>query len=242
MLHQQNQYQIAISNQKDNEVVIVCDFSENYEAKLANEVQSLHFGASKNQITLHTGMVFWRDESQSFCTISESNNHRPAAIWAHLTPIINIIKNRTPNVTILHFYTDGPSSQYRQKNNFYLLTEFTKKLGFDYATWSYFESGHGKSVADGIGGCVKRTLDRKVSQGVDVADAEDAHKILNECLKVTKVFLIKESDIDEITEIFPNTVPPLKGTLQIHQVVTQKDQTTIKFRNISCFCGPVRGQ
>ncbi|CAG9790187.1 unnamed protein product [Diatraea saccharalis] len=242
MLHQQNQYQIAISNQKDNEVVIVCDFSENYEAKLANEVQSLHFGASKNQITLHTGMVFWRDESQSFCTISESNNHRPAAIWAHLTPIINIIKNKTPNVTILHFYTDGPSSQYRQKNNFYLLTEFTKKLGFDYATWSYFESGHGKSVADGIGGCVKRTLDRKVSQGVDVADAEDAHKILNECLKVTKVFLIKESDIDEITEIFPNTVPPLKGTLQIHQVVTQKDQTTIKFRNISCFCGPVRGQ
>lgn len=55
--HQQNEYQKAVSEVQHNERLIVCDFSECYEAKLANEVQSMHFGASKRQISLHTGMV-----------------------------------------------------------------------------------------------------------------------------------------------------------------------------------------
>ena len=77
MQQQQSQYQKAISQIKDNEVVLVCDFSESYETKLASEIQAMQFRASKNQITLHTGIVYWRDKSQSFCTIAESNNHPP---------------------------------------------------------------------------------------------------------------------------------------------------------------------
>lgn len=122
----------------------------------------MHNGASNHQICLHTGMVFWKDHSQSFCTLSDNTNHQPAAIWAHLTPILNLIKEESPQTTMIHFYSDGPSAQYRQKGNFYLLVQFTNKYKFQYATWSFYEAGHGKNVADGIGGCVKRLLDKSL--------------------------------------------------------------------------------
>ena len=41
---------------KNNECVILVDFSENYDTEYATEIQSMHFGASRNQITLHTGL------------------------------------------------------------------------------------------------------------------------------------------------------------------------------------------
>lgn len=186
-VHQQKEYQKAVSELQDNECLIVCDFSESYEAKLANEVQSMLFGASKRQISLHTGMVYWKGEAQSLCTMSDDNSHQPPAIWAHLSPLIEMIKKRKPNVDTLHFFTDGPSSQYRQKNNFYLLDYFTKTYGFQYSMWSLDEAHHGKSVADGIGGTVKRNLDKKVCLGVDIADAKDAYEVAKGCLKKNKI-------------------------------------------------------
>lgn len=41
---------------KMNEVMVHVDFAENYDCKLNREIQSMHFGASKRQITLHTGI------------------------------------------------------------------------------------------------------------------------------------------------------------------------------------------
>jgi hypothetical protein len=233
MNHQQTQFQKIISQLSDNEVVIVADFSENYEAKLCTEIQAMHFGASKRQITLHTGMIYWNNTCQSFCSIANANNHQPAAIWAHLAPVIKLIEKETP--PIVHFYTDGPSSQYKQKNNFYLLSHFTEKYGFQYATWNYYESGHGKSVADGIGGSVKRTLDRKVTLGADVTNAEDAYSILKRCMKSVEIFLIQDNAIDEIATVLPSNVQPLKGTQKVHQIITQNNNM-IKYRDISCFC------
>lgn len=84
----------------------------------------MHFGASKPQISLHTGMVFEKNYTQSFCTISDDYNHQPPTIWAHLIPIVEIIKRVTPKVNVIHFYPPGPSSQYRQKGKFYLLAHF----------------------------------------------------------------------------------------------------------------------
>ena len=37
----------------DAECVVQCDFSENYDCKLGEETMSMHFGAAKQQISLH---------------------------------------------------------------------------------------------------------------------------------------------------------------------------------------------
>lgn len=242
MLKQLKEYQNAVATLKENEALIVCDFSENYEAKLSEEIQSMHFGASKSQITLHTGMIYWKNMSQSFCSISDSNSHQPPAIWAHLTPILDLIKENSPDVNVIHFFSDGPTSQYRQKNNFYLLTHFTKQYNLQSSSWSFFESGHGKSVADGIGGCIKRILDKKICYGFDITNAVDAYTILQSTVKNVKVFLIEEGNITKVAEILPNGLIPLKGTMNLHQVITTTETNTIKYRDVSCFCEPARGE
>lgn len=41
-----------------SDCLVHVDFSENYACKLAEEVQGMHFGASRHQVSLHTGMVY----------------------------------------------------------------------------------------------------------------------------------------------------------------------------------------
>lgn len=240
-LHQQRQYQICIQNLTPNEILIVCDFSENYVCKLSEEIQATHFGASKNQITLHTGMVYMGNkEAKSFCTISDNNSHEPPAIWAHLIPVLRYVKEMMPETKVVHVYSDGPTSQYRQKKNFYLLNLLTTQMGFEYSTWSFTEAGHGKGVADGIGGSTKRALDRQVAFGKDITNGSDAYDILNNCMISVKCWLVSNSDIENFTKIVPDNLTPIVGTMQIHQIVSSSaDQ--IQYRNLSCFCGVNRG-
>lgn len=47
-----HQYKKCVDTLKEDEVAIICDFSENYTSKLAEEVQSNHW--CNNQFTLHT--------------------------------------------------------------------------------------------------------------------------------------------------------------------------------------------
>lgn len=82
-----------------------------------------------------------------------------AGIWAHLKPVLNDIKKQYPNINSVEFFSDGPTSQYRQKFNFYMLAAEIYKLGFTKAEWNFFEAGHGKGVPDAVGGSVKRKAD-----------------------------------------------------------------------------------
>jgi len=64
-----------------NEAIIQIDFSENYQCRYKRKVQSAHCGASKSQITLHTGVMYTSKQSISFCTLSDSKLHDACAVW-----------------------------------------------------------------------------------------------------------------------------------------------------------------
>lgn len=51
------------------------------------------------------------------------------------------------------------------------MNQVCSNKGFDQRTWSFWETGHGKGPADGIGGLVKRTCDKAVAMGRDVTNA-----------------------------------------------------------------------
>ena len=111
------------------------DFSENYVCKMQNEVLSAHFGASKKQISLHTGVYYvgHDGEANTFCTISESLLHGPAAMWAHLDTVLNLIQNKHPEIDTIHYFSDGPCTQYKQKANVFL---FTHRVSKGYDIWN----------------------------------------------------------------------------------------------------------
>ncbi|CAK1603667.1 unnamed protein product [Parnassius mnemosyne] len=90
--HQYKKYKDCINNLESYEACIHIDFSENFTCKYHKEIQAMHF--IKEQITLHTGVIYIKGEKKpiSFCSISADNQHNPEAIWAHLDPVLQHIK------------------------------------------------------------------------------------------------------------------------------------------------------
>ncbi|XP_034095757.1 uncharacterized protein LOC117562089 [Gymnodraco acuticeps] len=217
-----------------NECLIHIDFSENYSCKYHNEIQSVHFGGSHQQATLHTGVLYTTEQTPlSFCSISSSRRHDPPAIWAHLEPVLEMVKTKCPKVERLHFYSDGPATQYKQKGNFYFLSTEPFRLGFKELTWNFFEASHGKGAPDGIGGTLKRSADRIVRLGEDVPDAITLFKKLKRLESTVELFFVSEEEVEAKTEV--PALTPIKGTMRMHQVISVLPGH-IKYRDISCFC------
>lgn len=215
------------NNLKDNEIIIHIDFSENYFLKYNEEIQSFHFGGSRGQVSLHTGVFYYLDNqtgfvsNKSFCTLSQNTNHDAGAIWAHLTPILKLIQNLIPNVTTIHFLSDSPSSQYRNKFIFYLITKLKYEVKFlNKVTWNYQEAGHGKGAPDGVGAVVKRTADNFVKYGGDVGSFEAFVEIIKSRVRNIHVEIISTEEIEK--NKFPPYVTGFKGTMKVHQVIIRK--------------------
>lgn len=233
---QNEAYKLIRENLNDHEAVIHIDFSENFACKYASEVQSFHFGSSRKQASLHTGVVYLPKTPKPICFASVSSclSHEPPAIWAHLKPLLSFLREDFPNLTTLHFFSDGPSSQYRQKKNFYYFSHLTYDFGFKNASWSFFEASHGKGAPDGVGGALKRMANSFVAHGNDIKDAESLFELLTNNSNV-KMFYVSEKDVNDIALLLPKTVPAIKGTLLIHQIHTCK-KGKLSYREVSCFC------
>ncbi|XP_054280654.1 uncharacterized protein LOC128998509 [Macrosteles quadrilineatus] len=232
------------TNLNDDEVFVVFDFSENYQLKYSSEVQSRHFGASNEQLTLHTGAYFVKvtsnDKSimkvRTFCTVSSCNRHDAAAIWAHLYPIFMEIKQNYENVSRVHIISDGPTKQYRNKSNMYLFSYYMEHFGFEKASYNFSEAGHGKSVADGVGGTIKRTADSAVNMGKDVSNLEQfMTAVSNLKIQVLEVDEAKMKSVDSILKPKLVHLRAIKDTLKLHQIVwNSPDGTGLDCRFLSC--------
>ena len=122
--HQKKAIKKLKENLSENEILLHVDFAENYSCKYATEIQSIHFGGNRSQVSLHTGVAYLKpDLKKSFCTISEDLQHNPDAIFCHLEPILQTYSNENKS---LHFLSDSPSTQYRNRYMFYIML---KKFG-----------------------------------------------------------------------------------------------------------------
>jgi hypothetical protein len=171
MKHQFQELRKLKKDLEETEAVVHVDFSENFNCGYGSEVQAAHFGASHRQATLHTGVLYTIGGFEPFCTISDSRRHDPAAIWAHIEPILNKLKEEYPKVEVLHFKSDGPTTQYRNRTNMYLLSSRVHERGFRKATWNFTAAGHDKGAPDGVGGTIKCTADVLISEGKDIPNA-----------------------------------------------------------------------
>lgn len=229
--HQFEQFTKVKSTLDANTAIVHVDFSENYNCKYADEIQAMHFGASHQQASLHTGVIYTATGHQSFCTISPSRQHGPSAIWAHLEPVLKSLDDKIKTV---HFWSDGPTTQYRNKSNFYLLSTDIFKYGLTAATWNFSEASHGKGAPDGVGGAVKRKADSFLNNKVDVPNALALYDLVNGRGDIMYSYITQE-DINSYEKELPKSIATVKGTMKIHQlnVVTKY---SLSHRVLSCFC------
>lgn len=227
-------------NLSEDAAYVLIDFSQNFIAKYSSEIHSAHFGASKVQISLQTGGFYLnkgsaKPEFESFALISDCLRHDAAAVWALLQPVLKRIRELKPNLKKIHFQSDGPTTQYKNKTNFFLLQYFSKELKLESATWNYSAPGHGKSPADGIGGNVKAMCDKAVSCGQDVRCAQDMANVIKSKESRIRAYVISAQDIKLIDDLITETVLPFpKTTLTFQLLWTNKNPDELSFRYLSC--------
>lgn len=241
--HQFSQYRYIKGTLSPNECIVHIDFAENFVCKYACEIQSAHFGGSQQQATLHTGVFYTGSGTDltatSFCTISDCRHHGPVAIWACLDPALKFLKKAHPSVNTIHFFSDGPSSQYRQKLNFLFFCTKIQQYGFEKGSWNFSEAGHGKGPADGVGGALKRSADRLVSLGNDVNTPNVLFDALSATSNSVNLFFVSSDEIRKATELAPTTIKAVPQTMSIHQL-TCIEFGKVTYRDVSCFCSDDR--
>ncbi|WAR26590.1 hypothetical protein MAR_012294 [Mya arenaria] len=232
--HQYKSLKYLQQKMSHEEIMVHIDFSEKYNTKYANEIHSVHFGASKQQISLHTGIAYLGDDKVLFCSVSDCLKHGPAAIWAHLAPVITYLKTRK-RFSVIHFANDGPTTQYRNKPNFYLWCTKVFDYGCTLSTWNFLEAAHGKGAADGVGAAVKRAADKQVhTYQKDITSGREFVANVQQCSSVM-MFYVEEQSILELESQLPTSLKPLPDTMKIHQLITDY-RSEIAHRVVSCFC------
>jgi len=99
----------------------------------------------------------------------------------------------------------------------------------------YHKEIQGKGAPDGVGGLLKRTADRLVSQGEDISTAKHLFNALVNTNTAVKIFYIKEATVEKAIQKMPQRLPAVPCTMRIHQVITQAPGK-LTYRDVSCLC------
>ena len=159
-------------------VCVQMDFAENYGIKEMEEVQSAYW--NQESVTIHPVVVYYHDGDKvthaSMIAISEVLNHNTAMVHAIIEKVIKFVKRICPVVKYIHYWTDSPTSQYRNKIIFDMITQHQTLYELK-ASWHFFEAGHGKGACDGIGGVVKRSADTALKSGnISITNGKDFYE------------------------------------------------------------------
>lgn len=214
-------------------------------------------------MTLHTGVLYLSEgRLESFASVSDCLRHDAAATWAHLDPVLEYLRSHYPAITKVHFLSDWPTSQYRNKTAFYMTSTVPFLKGFSYITWNFTEASHGKGAPDGVRGALKNLADRIVARGTDIPDMRALITNLKQHSGV-RIFEVTEEEILKSSELVPPSLKPVPGTMSVHQVNSHyterlsefvvflfvfsvffffcsklivKEAGCIRVRDVSCFC------
>ncbi|KAI8498685.1 hypothetical protein Bbelb_238870 [Branchiostoma belcheri] len=238
---QYSQLKTLKENLDQYNVAIQMDFAENYKIKNNEEIQSAYWNC--DMVTLHPIVVYFKNENgelqhESTCIVSDEMGHNSATVFAILKRVVPEVKEKHPDVKFLHYWTDSPSSQYRNKTIFSILSDHESLFGLP-ACWNYFEAGHGKGPCDGVGGTAKRMADEAVNrQATTIQDAKEFYTwAANQERSSIKYMFISKDECKEsqtyLTEKY-GSVKAIPGTMSFHAVVGRSGE--VKTRSTSCYC------
>lgn len=169
------------------EAALQIDFAENFLCEAQDEVQSAHW--NQPQLTLFTSGLYYNQEFQAKVFVSNNNTHTKETIIPYLFKLLSGLQS---SVRILKIWSDGPSSQFKNKYIAAMLVQLEEKFGIQ-IIWNYFATSHGKGCVDGIGATAKCVVRNHVK-------ARDC--IVNSAAEFVAAFKRTESaiQVEEVTE------------------------------------------
>ena len=100
----------------ENHAIVQMDFAENYTCQTSEEVQSAYRNAS--MVTLHPAVAYNKSpvgtmEHTSRVFVSDELGHNAGTVFAIMKKLLSDMKTASPGLNQVHYYTDSPTSQYR---------------------------------------------------------------------------------------------------------------------------------
>lgn len=225
----------------EDHLVIQMDFSENYTCRSFEEVQSGYWGAEG--VTLHPCVVYYTEGKElrhkCYVIVSDELSHGAATIFAILKSLHSILRTLVPTYNFVHYYTDSPTSQYRNKSIFQIVAKHSSLFASS-AAWNYFEAGHGKGPCDGVGGTIKRLADDAIKrESAVIQDPSDFYAWTQSLVTSEMDFIfVSKTDCTNASEVLDKlckTVRPVRGTMKLHAVYGQ-GEGIIQAAPTSCYC------
>ena len=226
----------------DDDIIMQMDFAKDYHCRSQQEVQSAYW--NPEQVTIHPMVFYYKKESsllhKSIVAMSDEPKHDAGTVFAILKKVIPFIKSEVGAFNQIHYWTDSPMSQYRNKTIFNVVSRHEETFGAK-AVWNYFEAGHGKGPCDGIGGTSKRLADEAVKQEkVSIQDASDFMKWAeeNQLGSAIKFLFVDKKNAAESRAFLmaqSENLKPVKGTMKTHSVFSPA-VNEIWAREVSCYC------
>jgi hypothetical protein len=123
---------------------------------------------NQTTVTIHAVVAYFRKNGElshkRLVFVSDEISHSSGTVMAFIDKLVHAHQAINNHCTVIHYWTDSPSSQYRNRFIFYLVANHAVFNGLS-RRWNYFEVGHGKGPCDGLGGTTKRLADQAVRQG-----------------------------------------------------------------------------
>ena len=143
---------------KDDEVVILLDFAENYKFVIQDEVQSYHW--NQQSCLLHPVVLYYKNNGilaeDSICFISDDLNHDVDFVNKVMSMTATHISDK---ITKIRYFSDGCARQYTNCKHFINLCFHETDFNYN-CEWSFFATSHGKSPCDGLGRTIKHLTAR----------------------------------------------------------------------------------
>lgn len=210
----------AQSDQHLSECVLQIDFAENFKCESQDEVQQAHY--NQKQISIFTTAVHHAQSTHCKVIASDNTHHGKETLVAYL---YTIFKELSPLIKTVNVWSDGPSSQFKNKFIAAIIPVFEVKFGVK-IVWNFFASSHGKSCIDGIGAAVKSKVKKLIlARTVIVNDTNDFVAAFKQNSD-SKIDLIEVNDlaIDKInktlnlTEVFAKA-PAVRDISKFHKLL-----------------------
>ena len=100
----------------------------------------------------------------SFVFISNESRHDAIFVYTLVGKLVPLLKEVVPDLEMVHYWTDSPTSQYRNHTIFKIISCHKEYFGVT-APWNFMDADHGKSSCDPIGRVTKRKIDQAVKNG-----------------------------------------------------------------------------
>lgn len=215
---QQKYFEEKKKNLAPNEIVMQVDFAENYRLTCQNEIQDAHF--SYSQVTIFTCVAWVLGETKSFAVISDRLTHNKFDVNCFISKIISILKNKYKAITSIYMFSDGSSSQFKNKFIISVIPRLAADFHCSILQWNFFATSHGKGAVDGVGAVVKRKVWQIVkATNIVLGDAPSFYECATNNINGVNILYISGKEIDsfsnQLVEIWQN-VPNIKGIKSFH--------------------------